>query len=118
MSLPENSIDSQKDTLLFRQCRPTRGRVLILRDHEPEMIGSLHVPETAQKPLAKPVETGTVIKVGPPQRDFTKGDGAIGHPTQEDLPSPGDRVVFHPNYQHGDKRRVVVVTHSSLLAIL
>lgn len=117
---------------VLMRCKPTRGRCIILVDPLPETYNdgaSVIVTPEALRDELKPTMTGVILAMGAPQTNSVDITGHLewladpvkfGKGTKwADVPAfPGDRVLFQSNVQYGDYRRVVVVTQSSLLAVL
>lgn len=121
---------------VLMRCKPTRGRCIILVDPLPETYNdgaSVIVTPEAMRDELKSTMTGVILAMGAPQTNSVDITGHLewdGRGTFKGVPIPnlirledisvipGDRVLFQSNVQYGDYRRVVVVTQSSLLAVL
>lgn len=72
--------------------RPLAGRVLLEIERSPEMIGAIHVPQTAQdKTERDELQTALVLAIG--YGRFREGGEWLPGIAEGDV-KPGDRVLF------------------------
>lgn len=92
--------------------RPLAGRVLLEIERSPEMIGSIHVPQTAQdKTERDTLQTAKVLAIG--YGRFREGEEWFPGITEGDV-NPGDRVAFLALAK--DLNRSVILTAVTRLA--
>ncbi len=103
------SVYSPESRLTFR---PILDRIIARRDEAPEMAGSIHIPEAAQKSTEMKAQTGVVLAVG-------SGLKPEGSPIGVDV-SPGDRIAFS-RYTGGDvpgHPGCIILRETDVLAVL
>ncbi len=112
------------------RCRPILDRIIARRDEAPEMAGSIHIPEAAQKSTEMKAQTGVVLAVGPglkfiPKKPLTfdVGDGTkaqVSYFVDPPDVSPGDRIAFS-RYTGGDvpgHPGCIILRETDVLAVL
>ncbi len=121
--------------------RPILDRIIARRDEAPEMAGSIHIPESAQKSTEMKAQTGVVLAVGPgancevPAERYHLGPadvmtdlGTLQHKALDfgngphwsmDV-LPGDRIAFS-RYTGGDvpgHPGCIILRETDVLAVL